>query len=194
MKFFDGYIDSLDPRHEEFLQSDLAEFAPFRTNLDMLTIGGQGGTADLSPAFAIYQRYQERFQQHMTFVSELLQQEKFKFTADDKIQVDRRHEPFPKDLAEAQQLWRQQVRFDYLQEKLSNEIHETNGVFTIKLPADAATNIIPSLQRRYRWVLHQRTNEDSDSVLQTYLNALTHAYDPHSDYLNAPMRRIFPCR
>ena len=73
VKFFDGYIDSLDPRHEYFLQSDLAEFATFRTNLDVLTIGGHG-TADLSPAFAIYQRYQERFQQHTAYVDELLQQ------------------------------------------------------------------------------------------------------------------------
>src|SRR5580692_2932046 len=29
--FFDGYINSMDYRHEYFLQSDLAEFAPFRT-------------------------------------------------------------------------------------------------------------------------------------------------------------------
>ena len=95
VKFFDGYIDSLDPRHEYFLQSDLAEFAAFRTNLDTLTIGGPHGTADLSPAFAIYQRYQDRFLQRSAYVDELLQQDKFKFNTDEKIQLDRRHEPFP---------------------------------------------------------------------------------------------------
>src|SRR5579859_3936143 len=31
MKFYDEYVDSLDPRHETFLQSDLDEFAPIRT-------------------------------------------------------------------------------------------------------------------------------------------------------------------
>ena len=61
-KFFDGYIDSLDSRHENFLQSDLAEFAPYRTNLDGLTVN-KSGAADLSPAFLIYQRFQERFHQ-----------------------------------------------------------------------------------------------------------------------------------
>ena len=50
-KFFDGYIDSLDPRHENFLQSDLAEFEIYRTNLDKLTL--KRGTADLTPAFAV---------------------------------------------------------------------------------------------------------------------------------------------
>ena len=190
VKFFDGYIDSLDPRHENLLQTDLAEFAVFRTNLDVLTLGPRE-TADLSPAFAIYQRYQERYQQHTAYVNELLKQEKFKFTAAEKIQIDRRHEPFPKDLAEAQQLWRQHVRYEYLLDKLAAEISETNGVFTIKLPAEANTNIIASLQKHYRWSLHLMTNHDSDSVLQTYLNALAHAYDPHSDYFSAPHAQDF---
>ena len=75
VKFYDGYIDSLDPRREHFLQSDLAEFAPFRTNLDKLTIN-TNLAADLSPAFAIYQRYQQRFEQHVAYENELLAHEK----------------------------------------------------------------------------------------------------------------------
>jgi len=189
-KFFDGYIDSLDPRHENFLQTDLAEFAAFRTNLDKLTLGGRG-VADLTPAFMIYQRYLERFGQHTAFVDELLQQDKFKFGTDEKILLDRRHEPFPKDLAEAQQLWRQHLRYDYLQDKLAREISETNGQFTVRLPATAATNITATIARHNRWNLRMMTNLDSDTVLQLYLNALAHAYDPHSDYFSAPHAQDF---
>ena len=189
-KFFDGYVDSLDPRHEHFLQSDLAEFAVYRTNLDGLTMNGHS-TADLTPAFAVYERYLERFQQHSAYVNELLKQDKFKFNSDEKILIDRRHSPFPKNLDEAKQLWRQRLDYEYLQEKLSREISETNGAFTIKLPADAATNITATLAKHYRWSLHMTTNLDSDSVLQAYLNALAHAYDPHSDYLNAPRAQDF---
>src|SRR5882672_5584521 len=95
VKFFDGYIDGLDSRHENFLQSDLAEFAAVRTNLDVLTVGGHG-KAELAPAFAIYERFAERSAQHAAYVNELLRSEKFKFNTDEKIQIDRRHEPFPK--------------------------------------------------------------------------------------------------
>jgi carboxyl-terminal processing protease len=189
--FYDGYINSLDYRHEYFLQSDLAEFDHFRTNLDTLTVNNKTMTADLSPAFQIYERFQERFQQRTAYVDELLEQDKFKFTADDKIQIDRRHAPFPKDIAEAEELWRQGVRYDYLKEKLAREISETNGTFTVKFPADAGTNIIAELETHNRWNLHLMTNQDSDFVLQTYLNALAHAYDPHSDYLNAPHAQDF---
>jgi carboxyl-terminal processing protease len=188
--FFDGYINALDGRHEYFLQSDLAEFARFRTNLVVLTIN-TNMMADLSPAFLIYQRFQQRFEQRSAFVDELLQQDKFKFNADDKIEVDRRHAPFPKDLDEAKQFWERWVRYDYLEDKLGREISETNGVFTLKLPADANSNIIAELEKGNRWNLHQLTNQDSDFVLQTYLNALAHSYDPHSDYFTAPHAQDF---
>ena len=71
-------------------------------------------------------------------------------------------------------------------DKLAREVSETNGTYTVKLPPDANTNIIAELEKHYRWNLHVMTNQDSDWVLQSYLNALAHAYDPHSDYFSAP--------
>jgi carboxyl-terminal processing protease len=188
-KFFDSYIDSLDPRHENFLQSDMAEFEVYRTNLDKLTL--EHGTADLTPAFAVFDRYAERIEQHDAYVAELLKRDKFKFNTDETISLDRRHAPFPKDLTEAEALWKQQLRYEYLQEKLSREIIETNDSFAVRLPAGAATNIAATLERHYQWNLHMTTNWDSDGVLQAYLNGLTHAYDPHSDYLSAPHAQDF---
>jgi carboxyl-terminal processing protease len=191
-KFFYEYVggmEGLDPRHENFLQSDIDEFGIYRTNLDHLTTGGH--TADLTPAFVIWQRYNERFQQHVAYVDELLKQDKFKFTGDDTFAFDRRHAPFPKNLDEAKALWRERARYEYLQEKLAREIFETNNAFVVKLPAGANTNIITTLENRYRWLLHVTTNGGSDYVLQTYLNALAHAYDPHSDYLSAPHAQDF---
>jgi carboxyl-terminal processing protease len=181
-KFFDGYLDSLDPRHENFLQSDLDEFAQYRTNLDRLTIGAN--TADLTPAYKIFRRFLERVQQHTDYVNELLKQDRFKFTDDDRILLDRRRASYPKDLDEAHQLWEQMLRYDYLEEKLSREISQTNADEILALPKSAYTNIIDTLARHNRWLEHMTTNWDSDFVLSTYLNALTHAYDPHSDYQN----------
>ncbi len=188
-KFFDGYIDSLDPRHENFLQSDIDEFAIYRTNLDKLTL--EHGTADLTPAFAVYDRFAERIEQHDAYVTDLLKHDKFKFNTDEKIVLDRRHAPFPKDLTEAEALWRQRLRYEYLQEKLGREIIETNDNFVVKLPSNAAKDIPATLEKHYKWNLHMTTNWDSDGVLQAYLNGLCHAYDPHSDYFSAPHAQDF---
>ena len=189
-KFFDQYLDMLDGRHEHFLQSDLEEFSHWRTNLDKLTIG-HGKSADLTPAYAIYSRFAERYQQHLEYVRDLLKHEKFKFAADEVYVFDRRHEPFPKDLDAAKSLWRQRLRFEYLQEKLSREISETNGVFTVKLPPGAMTNFTETALRHARWQQRQATNRDASDVLQFYLDALAHAYDPHSDYFGAPKAQDF---
>jgi carboxyl-terminal processing protease len=187
-KFFDGYLEMLDPRRENFLQSDIDSFAHWRTNLDKLTIGG--GTADLTPAFAIYQRFIERLQQHNEYVSDLLKQDKFKFTGSDHILVDRRHAPYPKDLDEAKDLWREQLRYQYLQEKLNREISATNDTVR-QLTKTNLADIADTLAHHYRWMYHMSTNWDSTDVLQAYLEALAHAYDPHSDYFNTEHAQDF---
>jgi carboxyl-terminal processing protease len=192
-KFFDGYLggtEGLDPRHENFLQSDLAEFSHWRTNLDTLTVN-TNGVADLTPAFEIFRRFLERFQQHAAYVDELLKQDNFKFTGDDRFLVDRRHAPYPKDMEEAKQLWRDRLRYEYLQEKLSREISPTNGEVVLALPKTAAAEITAALARRYNTGLRMATNWDSTDVLQAYLDALAHAYDPHSDYLNTAHAQDF---
>jgi carboxyl-terminal processing protease len=189
-KFFDSYVDSLDPRHETFLQPDLAEFDHYRTNLDKLTVGSRG-VADLTPAYDIFRRFLERFEQHTAYVDDLLKRDKFKLNTEDNYLFDRRHAAYPKTLDEAKQLWRQRLRYEYLQEKLSAEISPTNSDIILPLGKTNLTEITDKLARHYNWTLHMVTDWDGDNVLQVYLDALTHAYDPHSDYLNAPHAQDF---
>jgi carboxyl-terminal processing protease len=189
-RFFDAYVEELDPRHENFLQSDLAEFASYRTNLDAFTIGANRA-ANLAPAYAIYGRYLERFQQHADYVNEQLKQNKFKFNSDDHILLDRRHSPYPRSLDEARQLWLERLRYEYLQEKLSREISSTNSQVILPLTKSATDEMAATLARHYRWNQRVVTNWDSTDVLQAYLNALAHAYDPHSDYFNTEHAQDF---
>ena len=189
-KFFDGYLETLDPRRENFLQSDIDQFGHYRTNLDKLTVGDREA-ADLTPAFEIYQRFIERLQQHDTYVDGLLKQNKFKFTGDDHILIDRRHASYPTDLDEAQKLWREQLRYQYLEEKLSRELSATNSDVILPLTKTNYADIADTLARHYRWNFHYYTNWDSTDVLQAYLEALAHAYDPHSDYFNTEHAQDF---
>jgi carboxyl-terminal processing protease len=182
-KFFDGYLEMLDPRRENFLQADIDSFAHYRTNLDRLTVT-TNGLADLTPAFEIYQRYVERLQQHNAYVEEMLNQEKFKFTGSDRILIDRRKSPYPKTLDEAKQLWNQQLRYQVLQERLTRELATTNYDIVLPLTKSNLLDINATLAKHYRWNFHMATNWDGTDVLQAYLNALGHAYDPHTDYLN----------
>ena len=115
-QFLDRYLERLDSLHIHFLQSDLQEFEQYRTTLDDLTKAG-----DISPARVIFKRFSERVEQHMAYVAELLKTEKFDFTGNDRYNFDRHKAPYPKDLDEAKKIWRQHLRYEYLEEKLNLE-------------------------------------------------------------------------
>ncbi len=80
--FSTATLRSLDPRRENFLQSDIDGFAHYRTNLDTFTVGGRG-RSDLTPAYEIFRRFLERFTQHTDYVNQLLKQDRFKFNTDE---------------------------------------------------------------------------------------------------------------
>ena len=163
----DRYLDTLDGDHLLFFQSDLDEFAGFRPGLAMKMLM-EGETR---PAHLIYTRYLKRLAQQADFAAQLLQDEKFDYTGHDLWQVDRHDAAPPRDLAAAQALWREEVREDYLLEKLA-------GTPIVK--------IAPALARRYQLRLQTMGRLNPGAVLGIYLDALARAYDPHSDYLGHP--------
>ena len=60
----------------------------------------------------------ERLEQRTAYADELLKHEKFTFDKDERILINRKQMPYPADLDEAKKLWRERLRFEYLQELL----------------------------------------------------------------------------
>src|SRR5437016_2423210 len=117
-KFLDRYLETLDPQHVHFTQADLAYFDHYHTNLNQLTLN-RHSAADTRPGCEIFERFVQRLQQRVEYVDELLKTEKFTFDTDERITLNRHELPYPKDLDEAKALWRDRLRFEYLQEKLA---------------------------------------------------------------------------
>lgn len=211
-RVFDAYLSSLDPQHVHFLQSDLNDFSAYQTNLGDRTLSFRRGVADTTPAYEIFARYMKRLKQHVDYVDELLKTEKFDFTSDDRVMLNRHDQPYPKDLDEAKQIWRERLRYEYLMEKINRETRKTNAVAasptgdlgttnsdggTTVVPADkpgtiagekpsqAKTmreEIVESLSKNYHRQLRVFDDYESSDVLNLYLEALARSYDPHSDY------------
>jgi len=163
-KFLDRYLDAFDGQHTVFLQSDVEEFARFKSTLAEAT----RREGDSSPARVIFQRYLERLEQRADYVAQLLRAEQFDFKADERYNYDRKDAPRPADLTAAQQLWRQHLRSEYLQEKLAGKKEE---------------EIASALTRRSARLVQTMRKLDDQAILEFYLNALAHVYDPHSDYM-----------
>ena len=163
-KLIDRYMDGLDSSHEIFLASDTAEFHRFLPKLAQ-TMVGEG---DTHPAHAIFARYLQRLDERTTFVAKTLDEEKFDFTGHDQYSFDREKAPRPHDAADARQLWRQRLKAEFLQEKLAGKKPE---------------QIAQTLARRYARQEQMLKKLSGDAVVEMYLNALAHIYDPHSDYM-----------
>jgi carboxyl-terminal processing protease len=117
-KFFDRYIESLDPQRLHFTQEDIAEFSEYRTKLDNLMLNRRTG-ADTRPAYLMFNRFRERLDQRVAYAVELLQQGDFDFDTNEMVILNRKDEPHPENLEAARQLWRQRLRSEYLQEKVA---------------------------------------------------------------------------
>lgn len=113
-RFFDRYLEIWDPQKLFLLQSDYDEFAAWRTQLDDLTLRH----GDTTPAYDIFNRFLKRFDQCYALVMDELKNGKFTFDTDEQFVTNRKDEARPKDLAAAQKLWRDRIRYEYLAEKL----------------------------------------------------------------------------
>ncbi|MBC8002158.1 MAG: carboxy terminal-processing peptidase [Opitutaceae bacterium] len=197
-KLFDRYLEMLDGQHLHFLLSDLDEFEKYRSTLDDLVKRG-----DIRAAHQIFAKFLERFEQRYAFVQEILQSESFEFKSDDRYALSRKDLPRPKDMSAAKELWRRHLRFEYLQEKLSAP-PLTNTLATTKSePKTGSTNqapvvwkgahseIVKTLTKRYGNLKRNYRELDDAQVFELFMTAMTHAYDPHSDYMGKSQMDTF---
>lgn len=195
--FFNRYLDTLDPQHLHFLQSDVAEFEHFEDTLDDVTDEKNAG-----PGFDIFQRFFERMEQRTSYAQGLLKTEEFTFEDTEPILINRREAARPADLEEAHSLWRNRLRYEFLEEKLAlSEERKQAGQTAAEADTEGepAAEIVAvpeaepvktveeevreKLDRRYARNLKYFAEWDSDDVIQLYLSTLGHAYDPHTDYM-----------
>jgi carboxyl-terminal processing protease len=158
----DSYLNTLDNSRLYFLASDIASFEKFRFNLDDLT-----KLEDVTPGFTIYKVFKTRFTERMNYVMNSVIKAEFDYTTDEVYESEREKLPWPKSADELNKLWYMVVKSQAL---------------ALKLAGKSNTEIQSMLTTRYeRYIksVQQTTNED---VFGFYMNTITEAYDPHTNY------------
>src|SRR6058998_1600610 len=113
-KFLQTYLELLDYSHLFFTQKDVDELNAKYGN----SIAGDVLLGTLKPAYEIYDLYAKRVDDRVAIIKELLKQP-LDFKTDGTIELSRQKSPWPKDEAEADQLWRGRITNEVLQENLS---------------------------------------------------------------------------
>ena len=164
-KLLTGYLEMLDFSHLFFTQKDVDAFtAKYATALDDDILLG-----NLQPAHDIFAVFQKRVEDRVKKIKQLLKQP-MDFKTNDTVLLSRQKAPWPKDEAEADELWRKRIENELLQEKLADH------------PIEPGPKLV---ERRYDRMLRNIHEEDADEQVKLFLDALAQAYDPHSEYLSA---------
>ena len=160
-KIFDQYLKALDPEKLYFLQSDIDRLAVDRTRLDDAIL-----TEDLREPFEIFNLYERRAADRMTYARSLLHKG-FDFKLDESLKIDRKDQPWPTTETESLDLWRRRVKNDWLRLRLAGR-------------DDAA--IAKILDKRYDNVAKSLGKISSADAFQAFMNAYTTAIEPHTNY------------
>lgn len=183
-----NYLSSLDFEHVYFLESDIQTLRKDETELDDLLIKG-----DLAFAYETFRIFKRRVADRCAYVERLLQRG-FDFTKNETYKLRRRDMPWPENRAAWDEVWRKKIKNEYLHQVIGRELAETesrrtNAVSRAQQPDDEAGPPQAPLSpeefvfKRYKQMLTVLQDSDADWVLQKYLTAFAHAYDPHSGYM-----------
>src|SRR5215470_8338359 len=113
-KFLQTYLEMLDFSHLFFTQQDVDTLnAKYGRSMAVDVLSGT-----LKPAYDIYALYTKRVDDRVAKVKELIKQP-IDFKSNAAVELSRQKSPWPKDEAEADQLWRGRIANELLQEHLS---------------------------------------------------------------------------
>lgn len=172
-KIFDRYLSDLDSMKLYFLQTDIADFAPFRDALDDALRNGE-----LEPAYIIFNRYQRRAIDRLTYMVRHVENglDTLDFSINETINTDRENAPWPENSAKQDELWHKRLK---------------NEVLGLKLAGKADDEIKKTLTKRYENQIKQIQQRNSEDVFRLFVNAYSQLYDPHTQYFSPRLTENF---
>ncbi|MEL0457259.1 carboxy terminal-processing peptidase [Flavobacteriaceae bacterium SZ-1-7] len=193
-KFFDDYIEILDPVKRYFYESDYADFEKFK-----LTIDDQVKAADITFFNVANDRMLQRIAEVKEIYKEVLSQP-FDYTVNEEFDTDFEDKPFVKNRKQMKERWRKQLKFstisnydDLMKEEIQKK--ENNSDYVMKteteIEQEARESTLKTLDIYFDDILDDLTREDWFAI---YVNTIVEEFDPHTYYLAPNNREDFDQR
>lgn len=196
-QIIENFAGNLDYSKLYFLRSDIDDYL-FRFSE---SIEGFLKTGNLYPAFVIYNDFTNKFKTRTEWVLRRLD-EPFVFQKEALFESDRTDSQWIESKADADAVWDKFIHYQVLNELLSiagepEEDSEADTVDTETLEKqlnrlfsersffDAKMDeVIEKLKRRYNRNLGILEDREVSDIQETFINAMTHSFDPHSSFLS----------
>ena len=201
-KVFTDFIDALDPYKRFFLQSDIDEFAKFKTLID-----DQIKSEDLSFYNVVMERFDQRVLESQGYYREILQNP-FDFNKDDKFDVDYDKKTYSTSRAELIKNWQNQLKVSTLsrlhekielQESMSKSVASADDSFDAEAEKEVTVKSFEELEKDSREAAEKSLDDlyimmtelDDTDWFAIFINTMTIQFDPHTNYFAPKDKKRF---
>jgi len=166
LQIFNRYLDNIDNSRSYFTAPEVEKLRKevgLRLDDDFVAGNADGG-------FAIYNQFLRRAREKMMFMKNMINTARFDFTAPESLEIERsKNAPWPADQAELHDLWRKELKYQYLSMKYSGE---------------KGKSIKSALLKGYQNRLMLFNQQKPEDAFQAYMYSVTTSFDPHTDYFS----------
>ncbi len=189
-KVYNDYLANLDQSKRLFLQEDINEFSEYKYLID-----DQLKNEDLTFFNLVYDRYLQRFDESKVYYNEILAQP-FDFKKDGQFKYDYEAKPYAANEAELIQVWRDQLKLTTitrLHEKIEMDKNRFEKDSTYRknsfavLEQEAREGTLKSMDEYYDFM----GELDQMDWFSVYINSITIAFDPHTNYMAPKDKKRF---
>ena len=179
-----SFVEELDDEKNVFLASDIESFKKFENKIDDEING-----ASLVSFYEIYKVYQKRIKE-VELIYPTLLNSPFNFNVADSIQMDAEKNDFPKTENERYDIWRKRMKYavlskfvDAQEEQEKNKANKEIKDFKLKADSTMEREAREQVKKQMtRYYTTKSTNETQDELFCIFVNSITMAIDPHTNY------------
>ena len=160
------YMGELDGQRLFFLASDKAGFvSKFGNNV----YENASYLGNIDAAYQIFTTYEARTESRINWIFEELKRD-FDLKSDATYRTDRTKSEWPAGAANADELWRDRLKFELIAELLNKKTIDEAKV---------------TVRKRYERMLKNLGEIEGRDLAEIYLGCIARLYDPHSTYFSA---------
>lgn len=184
------FIEDMDGDKNIFLQSDIASFKKYETRIDDEIHG-----SEIESFFTINDVYLKRLNETSLLYKDILDKP-FDFSKEENVVLDQEKLTFPKSEAERKDAWRKRLKYlvlaKYVDMQDDREKNKDKKDYVVKADSTLEREARDQVRRQMeRYFNTKKTKENTDANFSTFVNDITGAMDPHTNYLPPVDLRAF---
>jgi len=159
------YIDNLDGSKSYFVASEVESLRHVYGNrIDDEFLAGKA-----TVGFGVYNFFLKRAKEKMRYMKATADTVRFNFSLPETLDLDRKNDPWPADRRQLADLWKKELKYQWLNLKYSGENSRT---------------IRATLAKSFTNRLNLLNRQKPEDAFQAYTYALTTSFDPHTSYFS----------